>query len=153
MVLTSSGAAAPPAEAWPSPLAFCSCSANAAPSAWPADNDNSAAPTAAARRVRRNARDFMLLVLLLSGSLLLVRISWAEAFRCRRAWPSTIHRRPVRRIPAALVEIAVYRLRSRQRLRYSRGSSRGRRSGPTATYVRHASVTLTQIISPGLRSA
>src|SRR4051812_18141847 len=36
---------------------------------------------------------------------------------------------------------------------YSGGSSRGRRSGPTATYVRLASVTLTQTTSVGFRCA
>ncbi len=35
-VLASSATAAPPAYALPSPLPFCSCSANAAPNAWPA---------------------------------------------------------------------------------------------------------------------
>ena len=36
---------------------------------------------------------------------------------------------------------------------YSGGRGTGRRSAPTATYVRLASVTLTQIILPGLRWA
>src|SRR4029453_6521089 len=36
---------------------------------------------------------------------------------------------------------------------HSGGSSRGRRSSPTATYVSDASVTLTQITSLGLRWA
>src|SRR5256885_6949165 len=61
MVLTSSAAAAPPAYAWPRPLAFCSCSANAAPNACCAARDNNAVPTAAATRVGRNVRDLILL--------------------------------------------------------------------------------------------
>src|SRR6185295_664839 len=78
----------------------------------------------------------------------LVRFSWAAAGR--RALLITIHRPYASRTGRPPCKSRPCRLRSRG---YSGGSSRGRRSGPTATKVRHASVTLTQIILPGLRSA
>src|SRR5438874_11958505 len=92
MVLTSSAAAAPPAYAWPRPLAFCSCSANAAPNAWPADNDNNATPTAAASRVRRNPGELMLYVLLSVGAA--HSDFFGEAPRACHALPVTIHALP-----------------------------------------------------------
>src|SRR6476620_3441685 len=54
MVLTSSADAAPPANALPSPLPEFSCSANAAPKAWPAASRTPSPPIAVATRVRLN---------------------------------------------------------------------------------------------------
>src|SRR5437763_8563025 len=112
MVLTSSAAAAPPAHAWRSPLAFCSCSANAAPNACCAARDNNAVPTAAATRVGRNVRDLILLPLLSVVVELLRMVTTTRLLALRRGC-ETIH--------------------ARRAAAYSAGSGTGRRSSPTAT--------------------
>src|SRR5579862_1476687 len=77
--LASSAAAAPPANALPRPLALSSCSANAAPNAWPAPSNDMAAMTPAATRLRRNWLRFMMAILLVGGRLALHDSSFAKA--------------------------------------------------------------------------
>jgi hypothetical protein len=73
-VLASSAAAAPPANAFPTPLPEFSCSANAAPSACPAERVKTAPATAAATRVCLSN---------LAGILLTSQSARNDALKCR----------------------------------------------------------------------